>query len=171
MLLTGRARTDRCIVERRIGGQRELALSGLSGAADVTGCIVGAAPAGYSRLELPSASAIRRRSSAGASSRQRVAIDPADLDLEVEALRARRAFVEMPSDRLALPDRQLTIEIVVDAAYRAIAIHLPRIPRPIPLKKNHSGRDHVPRPDPTTASGAAFFPGAAGSSPCRSGRP
>src|SRR4051794_17531427 len=59
--------------------------------------------------------------------------DAADLHLEVEALRARRALVEMTRDRSALPDGELTVEELIHAGYRAFAIHsVVRFPRLCP---------------------------------------
>src|SRR5205823_6011549 len=51
--------------------------------------------------------------------------DAADLELEGEALGARRALVEMAGDRPALPHRQLAVEILVDAVHGAVTIHGP----------------------------------------------
>src|SRR5262245_58374478 len=49
--------------------------------------------------------------------------DPAQLDLEGEALRTRRTLVEVAGDGPALPDGQLAVEVLVDAIDRAVAIH------------------------------------------------
>src|SRR5262252_6669225 len=86
--------------------------------------------------------------------------DLAQLHLEVEALRARRALVEMAGDRTPAPDRELTVEVLVDANDRFVAVHLsPAIP---PLGLRPGGGPAPPR-TPTTPSGAAFFLGAGGS--------
>ena len=88
-----------------------------------------------------SRSRARRRSSPaaslGASSRHFDTIDPPDLDLEAEALRARRALVEVPGDGSALPHRQLTVEVFVDAEDRVVAVHLAVQP---PVAESTRGR-------------------------------
>src|SRR5260370_5468930 len=55
----------------------------------------------------------------------------AQFDLEVEALRARRAPVEVPGDDPAPPDGELTVQIGVHAMERLFAIH-PRGGPPLP---------------------------------------
>ena len=62
---------------------------------------------------------------------------PADLDLEVEALRARRALVEMPGDGPPLPDGELAVEVLVDAEDRVVAVHLAVQP---PVAESTRGR-------------------------------
>src|SRR5437667_4240476 len=50
--------------------------------------------------------------------------DLTQLDLEIEAVRTRRALVEMPGDRAPPPHRQLAVEVLVDANDRFVAVHL-----------------------------------------------
>src|SRR5262249_27645586 len=54
---------------------------------------------------------------------------PPQLELERESLGARRTVVEVASDRPALPDGQLTVEILVDAYVSVLAIHGVSAPR------------------------------------------
>src|SRR5262249_25183596 len=86
--------------------------------------------------------------------------DLAQLHLEVEALRARWALVEVAGDRTPAPDRELAVEVLVDANDRFVAVH--RSPAIPPLGRRPGGGPAPPR-IPTTPSAAAFFLGAAGS--------
>src|SRR4029079_2606565 len=53
----------------------------------------------------------------------------AQLDLEVEAFRARRAPVQVPRDLPPPPDRDLTVQVVVHPVISVVAVHPSSSPR------------------------------------------
>src|SRR5579859_2426472 len=68
--------------------------------------------------------------------------DLAELDLEVEALRARRAPVEVSGDHPPPPDGELTVEVVIHPMERLFAIHPRAGPQSPPVPSRVRIRTH-----------------------------
>src|SRR4051794_22414640 len=101
--------------------------------------------------------------------------DLTQLELEIEALLARWASIQVARDLPPAIRRELTVEVEVHLLDRVLAVHRvwPVSPAAIrssdrtPWVRGAGARGRARRRSPTTATGAAFFLDAADSSRCR----